>query len=287
MNFDAFVADIVENNWKVFGVEVYENGKLTHHFGDTKENRYDIYSATKTIVSIATGIAYDRGIIDLQKSVLEYLPSKIVKNLQKEQKLLFEKLTIHRLLTMSVADLPFRPEGENYLDFALSCTVKKPDDRVFYYSNICTYLVCVALTTVFQTDLAKVIEEEILKPLGITGFEYGRSPEGYFYGASQMKLTVHELSKVGLLLYNKGVYEGKRILSEKYVNLATSIQQMNREGGYGYFIWKYQDGFSINGKWGQKCFCLPEQKIMVTYLSHMEENADAVRESMERYILGI
>lgn len=70
---------------------------------------------------------------------------------------------------------------------------------------------------------------------------FARCPDGYFYGASSMELTVHELSKIGLLLYHGGVYEGKRILSEEYVREATSVQQMNREGGYGYFLWKYRD----------------------------------------------
>lgn len=287
MNFDAFVADIEKNTWNVHGVEVYENGKLTHSYGDTVDNIYDIYSATKTILSIAVGIAYDRGLIDLNESVLRYLPVKKVASMSLSQKETFEKITIHRLLTMSVGDFPFRPEGNSYLDFSLACVVKKPEEKVFQYSNISAYLVGVALTEAFQADLGKVIEESILKPLGITKYEYGRCPEGYFYGASQMKLTVHELSQVGLLLCNKGMYDGKRILSEEYVQKATSVQQMNREGGYGYLIWKYRDGFSINGKWGQKCYCLPNQGIMVTYLSHIEDNSHDLLDSMERNILGL
>lgn len=102
-----------------------------------------------------------------------------------------------------------------------------------------------------------------------------------------MKLTVNELSRIGLLLYNKGVYEGKRILSEKFVEMATSVQQTNREGGYGYFIWKYRNGFSISGKWKQKCYCLPEQEIMVTFLSHIEDDSHDLLMSMEKNILGI
>ena len=102
-----------------------------------------------------------------------------------------------------------------------------------------------------------------------------------------MKLTVHDLSKIGLLLYNKGVYEGQRIVSEEYVDMATSIQQMNREGGYGYYIWKYRDGFSINGKWKQKCYVLPKRGIIVTYLSHIEDDSHDLLDSMEKNILGI
>ena len=74
MNFDSFIGDIKANAWNVFGVEVYEDGKLSHAYGDTKEALHDIYSATKAILSIAVGIAADEGAFDIGKSVLYYLP---------------------------------------------------------------------------------------------------------------------------------------------------------------------------------------------------------------------
>ena len=55
MDFDQFVQDITENKWNVFGTEVYESGKLTHSFGDTS-GLHEIYSATKTVLSVATGL---------------------------------------------------------------------------------------------------------------------------------------------------------------------------------------------------------------------------------------
>lgn len=131
------------------------------------------------------------------------------------------------------------------------------------------------------------IEKNIFEPLGITCYEYGRSPEGYFYGASEIRLTVNSLSRIGQVLHNGGVYAGKRVLSEKYVRMATSLQQMNREGGYGYFVWKYRDGFSINGKWGQKCYCLPKQELMITFLSHIKEDTYGLKRSMEQHLLNI
>ena len=285
MNFAAFIEDIQRNNWNVHGVEVYEKGQLIHSYGDTDDNIYDIYSATKTVLSLAAGLAYDRDLINLNESIIRYLPADKVANMSSSQKEIWSKISIKRLLTMSVDGLPFRPEGESYIDYSLSCTINKPDEAVFNYCNICAYLVGVALTEAFQEDLARVIEDNIFKPIGIEKYEYGRSPEGYFYGASQMKLTVHDLSKIGLLLLNKGTYCGKRIISEEYVKMATSIQQMNKAGGYGYFIWKYQDGFSINGKWKQRCFCLPERGLVITFLSHIEEESDDILVSMELNVL--
>ena len=119
MDFKAFVKDIIENKLNVYGVEVYENGILTHSFGDINEI-YELYSATKTITSIAAGIAYDEGRIDLDETVLTYLPEDKVSKMSEDQYNTWKKITLRRLMTMSVADIPFVAEGDSWIDFALS-----------------------------------------------------------------------------------------------------------------------------------------------------------------------
>lgn len=287
MDFDALIQDINKNNWKVYGLELYENDRLIHHYGNTAGHRFPIYSATKTMVSIAAGIACDRGKFDLQKSILTYLPSKTVKQMSEEQFAAFRVLTVERLLTMSVGGFPFRPEGESYLQYALSCPLPDAQTKVFHYTNISAYLVGVALTEALEEDLFQFLNRNLFIPLHIIDPVYQRCPDGYFYGASGMEMSVHDLSQTGRMLYQGGVYEHERILSEKYVKTATGIRQMNREGGYGYFIWKYRDGFLISGKWGQKCYILPERGLMITYLSHMEADSHKLTESMEKHLLGI
>lgn len=286
MDFEAFVSDITTNGWRVHGVEVYENCVLTHSFGDT-ENIHELYSITKAVLSAAVGIAYDEGKIDLERCVLDYLPKENVEKMSASQKADFSHITIRRLLTMSVGGFPFVAEGDNWIDFALSCKLENPEEKPFNYSNINAYLVGVALTEAVGQDAGAFIEERLLKPLGINEFDYGRSPEGYFYGASRMKLSVSGLSKFGMLFYNGGTYDGKRIISEEYVKMASSIQQMNREGGYGFFLWKYRSGFSLNGKWKQKCYVLPKENLMISYLSDIRDDSHDLLQSMERNILGI
>lgn len=287
MDFNAFVEDIRVNKWNVFGVEVYDHGRLIHQYGDTDKSRYPIYSATKTITSIAAGIAYDQGKIALEKSVLDYLPVEAVGQMSTEQTRAFQDITIQRLLTMSVDGFPFRPEGESYLKYSLACPLKDVQTRTFHYSNIPAYLVGVALTQAVSEDLFQYLDRNLFTPLHIAAPVYTRCPDGYFYGASGMELSVHELSQIGLLLYDRGVYEGKRIVSEEYVKAASGIRQMNREGGYGYFIWKYREGFSINGKWKQKCYILPENGLIITYLSHIEDDSHDLLDSMEKHILSL
>ena len=286
MNFNAFVNDIEENKWSVFGAEVYVDGKLVHQYGDTKTHRYPIYSATKTITSIAVGMAIDEGKLDIHKSVLEYLPEGATSKMPEEQLEVYKHITTKRLLTMSVSDYPFRPSKESWLEEALQYPITDVNKKEFHYSNFSAYLAGVVVSCAVEEDLYQYLNRKLFLPLGIHNPPYTRCPDGYFYGASGMELSVHELSKIGLLFYNGGIYEGNRIISEKYVKEAISIQQMNREGGYGYFIWKYRNGFSINGKWKQKCYVLPTDKLMITYLSHIEDDTCELKESMEKNILG-
>ncbi len=300
MDFDGFIGDIETNKWQVFGVEVYKSGRLIYSYGDCAKDLHEIYSATKTVLSLAVGIASDQGLFDIKRCLLDYMPAERLAKMDGEQKAAFEQITIERLLTMSVAGFPFRASGDSWLDFSLSRKIKNPGERIFSYSNISAYLVGVALVEALKKEgwkskcpttensiLLNYIEEKLLSPLGINRYQYQLCPDGYFYGASGMKLTVHDLSKLGLLLYKKGSFEGRRIVSEEYVKAATSIQQKNREGGYGYFIWKYREGFSINGKWKQKCYVLPDHELIISFLSHIEDDSVTLVESMEKHLLGL
>ena len=190
MDFSGFVKGIVDNEWNVYGVEVYKDGELAHSYGDTA-GIYEIYSATKTITSIAAGIAYDEGRIDLDKTILEYLPREKTANMPQKQRAAFEMITLRRLLTMSVGGWPFRADGESWIDFSLGLEISEPEKKVFNYSNICAYLAGVCVTEAIGSDLGAFIEDRIFKPLGIEKYAYTRCPEGYFYGASGMKLTVN------------------------------------------------------------------------------------------------
>jgi CubicO group peptidase (beta-lactamase class C family) len=57
-----------------------------------------------------------------------------------------------------------------------------------------------------------------------------KDPSGFYTTGWGLSLTTDEFARIGVMVLNKGIYNGKRILSEGY------IEQMlaEREEGYGY-----------------------------------------------------
>lgn len=278
--FKELVKTIEQNHWPVYGLEIRKNGELLHAYGDTKDTRYPIYSATKSFVSTAAGIAVKEGKFSIKESIYNYLKSEVPVYATMAQKETLKKLTVERLITMSVKGYPFRPEGEDWISYSLLYPIEGVDTPEFNYSNIPAYLVGAALEKAVGEHLADYLTPRLFEPLGIVKPVYTNCPAGHFYGASGMELTVEELGKLGGLYLNGGIWNGERILTECWVKEATSVKTPCREGGYGYFIWKYKDGFRITGKWGKRCFVFPKTGITATYLSDMQNNSEDLTETV-------
>lgn len=286
MDFSAFLRDVTAEGRVLRGAEVWRDGRLLHSWGDTEETPYELYSVTKSVLSVALGVAWDRGLIDFGRPLAAYLPPESLRALPPAQRGIWETMPLRRLMTMSVEGLPFRPEGENWLDFSLRVPVPRPERAVFHYSNLNAFLAGVALTRAAGQDAGTFIADNVLGPLGITDCSFTRSPEGYFYGASGMRMRVRDLSRIGLMLCAGGLWEGKRILSETYIREAAAPLQMNREGGYGYFFWKAPGGFAMHGKFKQRCFVLPSRGLVITWLADIDDPSAFMEEAMARHLLG-
>lgn len=285
MRFEEFVKIVEKNKWEFYGIEVFRKGELIHQYGDCTEHRYPIYSATKTFTSTAAGIAVDEGKFSIQESIYEYLKAEIPAYVGQEQIDNLKKITIERLLTMSVQGYPFRPEGQDWMGFSLAYRPETVEIPKFRYSNIPAYLVGAAVEKAVGEHLISYLLPRLFAPLGIEDPVYGNCPGGHFYGASAMELTVDELRRLGQMYLQNGSYMGKQIVSEKWIRMASACHISNQEGGYGYFLWRCPNGYRISGKWGQCCWVFPEKNLVIAYLSHMEENSKCLSNTVAEYLL--
>lgn len=282
--YETIVKEIEQNHYRVHGIEVFQDGHTVFRHYFDKNTRYPIYSATKSFTSAAIGLAVDDRKLSVDDPLSAYLEKYYLEQIPADRREAFCRLPIRRFLTMSIPGYPFRPEEPDYMAFSMQCQADYTSAPQFAYSNIPAYLTGVACENAVGEHLISYLTPRLLEPLGIVRPEYTNCPGGHFYGASGMKLTVQELRLLGQLFLQKGLFEGKRILSEDWIREATKIQIMNREGGYGYYFWKYQDGYRISGKWGQRCLIIPNQNLIITYLSDMPEGSGLLSNLIEQIV---
>ncbi|MCM1507993.1 MAG: beta-lactamase family protein [Ruminococcus flavefaciens] len=280
--FSDFIQEIEKNNLNLHGIEIFKDSDIIFRHMWNDDIRYPIYSATKSFTSTAVGIATDEGKISVDAPLSEYLEKKYLQNMNDDLRRDFCRLTVKRFLTMSVNGYPFRPSGKDWLETVLQTNAEYLKTS-FSYTNVSAYLVGVACENATGESMKEYLKTRLFEPLGIENPTSQCDPQGRFYGATGMYLTIHELSLLGQLYLKKGILCNKRILSEKWIDEATKLHINNIDGGYGYFFWVNGDHFSIIGKWGQKCLIYPQKNLMITYLGDMPESSEKMQSIAEKF----
>lgn len=275
-----FKSEVIKNRFNIYGIVVIKDGiKIAeHHF--IPEERRELYSVTKSFTSTAVGIAIAEGYFSLDDSILKFFKEDIPKNVPQSHLDNLEKVTVKRLLTMSIKDYPFvRLHNNNWLQYILSIPLPNVDQYVFEYSNLSSYLAGVIVEKTTKKNMMDYLEPRLFSPLGIKNVNCEYSPEGYFYGATGMKLTINELSRFGQLYLQQGCYQGKQLLKKEWVADATKKQIDNREGGYGYYFWRYKENsYRASGMKGQVCIVIPEKNAVIAVMSDLKNDSEEMRQ---------
>jgi CubicO group peptidase (beta-lactamase class C family) len=272
-----FITWIEEEQLPVYGIVVIKDGgKLAeHHF--VPEERRNLYSATKSITATAVGLAIGEGYFKPEDDLLTFFEQDVPEGLPKEQFEQLKQVTVERLLTMSVVDYIFeRPECENLLKHILSIPLPRVKEIAFSYNNYNAYLAGLIVERTTKTRMMDYLASRLFDPLGIHRVECAYSPEGNYYGSTGMYLTVNELARFGQLYLQRGYYNGRQLIPKTWVEAATRKQIETREGGYGYFFWRYKDNtYRASGKWGQMCVVIPEKHAVIAVMSDIRDEKKA------------
>ncbi|PID82931.1 MAG: hypothetical protein CSB15_00595 [Clostridiales bacterium] len=243
------------------------------------EDKQLLFSVTKSITSIGIGIASDKGYLNLDDKVLKYLDNSNLYSFSSG----VDKVRIKDLLTMSsglkddkLFEILYK---KDWVKEFLNLDFVEKVGTHYYYSTLGSHMLSVILKKATDVDLADFIYENLFKPLNINNFEWGKSPDGYSLGGMGLSLSIEDMSKIGVMLLNKGIYNGKRILSEKYVNNATSTNIVKQDDkkqlkhsfsgdGYGYQIHIGKNGYyRLDGAFGQICLVVPDKNIVISATS--------------------
>lgn len=238
-----------------------------------QKTRLNTWSVSKSFVSVAVGIAIDEGLITLDEKICdsfkEYLPENPSKNLT--------ELTVKHLLTMTTGfdhALFFTDDPERYVTkdwisyFFKQEYTYKPGER-FLYCNFNTYMLACLIEKKAGVDILEYLNEKLFKPLNILSPDWTRCPMGHIHAANGLYLTIDEFGNFGQMLLNGGEFNGKRIVSKEYLDMATKLQVPEVwEIPYGYQFWLNPDGsYRADGKYGQYIMVLPDKDMVVAVQS--------------------
>ncbi|MBL4936986.1 serine hydrolase [Clostridium sp. YIM B02515] len=274
-----FIDKVIKNKLNIYGIVVIKDGIKVCEYHFVPEERRELYSVTKSFTSTAVGIAIQEGYLYLNDSLLKFFEEDIPKDMPKEHLDNLGKVTVERLLTMSILDYPFvKLNSDNWLRHILSIPLPNVDERVFNYSNLSSYLAGVIVERAVKTNMMDYLKPRLFEPLGIENVECEYSPEGYFYGATGMKLTINELSRFGQLYLQEGFYNGKQLLAKDWVASASKKHIETREGGYGYYFWREQvHSYRASGMKGQVCIVIPGKNAVIAVMSDVGDRSLEMR----------
>lgn len=229
-----------------------------------------LYSASKSIVSTAIGMAYDEGLIDLDRR-LEEIFTEYPPPSNKWARL----LTLRNLLTMSTG-VRFNEIGsaldKDWAKMFLESSPRFEPGTQFEYNSLNTYMLSAALQRITGQSVTEFLTPRLYEPLGINNHAWEKCPMGIEKGGWGLSLCMEDLAKIAQLYLNKGMWQGRRLLSEEWIAMATSPQIATPNGelnqGYGFQIWMNANNvYQFNGAFGQYAVMFPDKNAAAVIFS--------------------
>lgn len=235
-----------------------------------------VYSMSKSVVSMAIGIAIDEGYLSVDDKLIDIFPDEVAS--LHDSKL--NELKVWHLLTMT-AGIKFS-EINSLIDknwvskFMHSEIIFAPGER-FYYNSMNSYMLSAIIYKKTGTGLTEFLGTRLFEPLGINSYYWERCPMGIEKGGWGLYLCIEDIAKLGQLYLQKGAWVKNdkkiQIIPQDWVETSTTAQvdtgQNRLASGYGYQIWTFpvKGAFQFNGMFGQYVVVIPEHDIVIALTS--------------------
>jgi len=287
---------------------------------NTNPDMHVLFSASKSLASLAVGVAIDEGIFSgVDQPYLSLFPYGSYANWdeRKAQIVLEDILTMRHGLDWNEWDPPYSSPDNQLFSFYASETdyaksfldlpMAQDPGTQFAYSTVGSVSLGQAIEANAPLTLIDFGFLEILGPLGITDVEVLRTPTGLPDLGRGLYLQTRDFLKIGQLYAGGGFWNGERIVSAAWVD--ASLQPHVplswsdpdkfdwKITGYGYQWWigYFEHGdlqLTAYAAWGsgqQYLFVIPELELVVAVFSHafaeLDEQQNLVYSLVSRYLI--
>jgi CubicO group peptidase (beta-lactamase class C family) len=240
-----------------------------------------LFSLSKSFTSTAIGLAVAEGRLTLDDHVLSFFPKDAPAEVSEN----LAAMCVRHLLSMSCGHHTdsmgrmWKRYRKNWVKGFLSLPVEHAPGTFWVYNTGATYMLSAILQKATGMKLLDYLQPRLFEPLGIQGASWETSPQGINMGGFGLSVKTEDIARFGQLYLQKGVWNGQRILSEAWVEAASSRQQDNGNvpesdwsQGYGYQFWRCKhNNYRGDGAFGQYCIVMPELDAVVAITSAVSD----------------
>ncbi len=189
---------------------------------------HDLRSITKSIVGLLYGIALDRKLVPPPDAALvSYFPDYADLFAAPER----QRLRIEHALTMTLglewdeerpytdplnSEIAMEAAADRYRFILERPIVAEPGTR-WIYSGGSVALVGELIRRGTGMPLPHFARQALFEPLGIRRFEWAEGHDGVASAASGLRLTSRDLLRIGELLLARGLWQGRRVISQSWI----------------------------------------------------------------------
>lgn len=293
---------------KLDAVLLVKDGKLVaeqYYNGYTIDKQHKVWSITKVITGIVTGIAIDEKAINSDKdSIYKYLGNYTI------PKPSIKEITIGNILSMTSGfswkelggpgsvnyELPYQSD---WIANVLSQPHSSPG-KEFSYNTGSYMLLAAVIKNATGKQAEELAKEKLFGPLGISNYQWDKQSEfwtktkgdelkgarepgeikyaaefaAYSNTGSGLHMLPRDMAKIGQLHLDGGKWKGVQIISSDWVKRSTQEQFPGSEYGYGWRLRSYEqdgkkyDAWYASGFGQQAIIVIPSLQMVIVYAQH-------------------
>jgi CubicO group peptidase (beta-lactamase class C family) len=285
-------------------VMVIVHGKLVYQWGRVEE-KINVYSIRKSFLSAIYGKYVKLGIINLDATMADLgLDDK--PPLSEEEK----KATIRDCLkARSGVYHPTIYETEGMKQLKPARYSEKPGTH-WYYNNWDFNVLGTIFEKLTHKKIFEEINDQIAKPIGMEDYT---PADGAYYGGEEsiypaypIQASARDLARFGLLMLNKGNWNGTQLIDSAWVEESTryhSDATLYSSDGYGYLWWvsrnfnkfphmpnvKLPEGtFSARGAGGHLILIIPKYDMVIVHrvFQETDPNPSVHKNAVSNALIG-
>ncbi len=263
---ECFEKFIKENNGRVFSIAEMKGDEEPQRVEITETNAcQNIYSVAKVFCVTAVGILCDRELLSVNETVADILGDECPEGFNRYWKqTTVDMLMRHRVGFEGGFDIDVFDASEYNPDYLREIMLRDwvcPPDTERRYNDGSYYIISRIVNKRARRPLFTFCWENIFQPLGFREAAWSCCPQGHAVGGTGLYIRSDDMVKLGGVYLNGGIYHGKRIVSEKWVERVLERQ-------YEFSPIGIKDAYSKGGMNGQNLLVIPSENRVVGWQGH-------------------